>query len=95
MIFEHALPGISGTLGDEMNAEQGTYKGYSIFINTEHDDTLGVWNGRYRVLDKNEKVVFESFVPPLDEESNAQEAANVEARAWIDGDSDKLSATTK
>jgi hypothetical protein len=76
-----------------MNAEQGTYKGYSIFINTEEDDTLGLWNGRYRVLDKDGKVVFESFVPPLDEESKAHEAANVEARAWIDGDSDKLSGT--
>lgn len=77
-----------------MNAEQTTYKGYCIFINAEHDDTMDVWNGRYRILDKDEKVVFESFVPPLDVESKAQEAANVEARAWIDGDSDQLSGTT-
>lgn len=78
-----------------MNAEQGTYKGYSIFISTEHDDTLDVWNGRYRILDKSGKVVLESLVPPLDDESKAEESANVEARAWIDGDSGKLSGTTE
>jgi hypothetical protein len=92
MIFKHTLPG-TRTLGDEMNAEQRTYKGYSILINTEKDDTLGLWNGRYRILDKDGKVVYESFVPPLDEESKAQEAANIEARAWVDGDIDKLSGT--
>jgi hypothetical protein len=48
---------------------------------------------RYRVLDKDEKAVFESFVPPLDNESNPEEAANVETHAGIDGDSDKLSGT--
>jgi hypothetical protein len=94
MVFKHALPG-TGTLGDEMNAEQMTYKGYSIFIHTEEDVTFGLWNGRYRILDKDGKVVFESFVPALDEESKAQEAANVEARAWIDGDSDQLSGTVE
>jgi hypothetical protein len=46
-----------------------------------------------RVLDKDGKVVFESFVPPLNDKSQAQEATNVEARAWIDGDSDQLSGT--
>jgi hypothetical protein len=70
-----------------------TYKGYSIFINTEEDDTLGLWNGRYSLLDRDGKVVFESFVPPLDDESQAQEAANVKAHAWIDGDSDNFSCT--
>jgi hypothetical protein len=78
-----------------MNAEQATYKEYSISISTEHDDTLNVWNGRYRILDKSGKVVLESLVPPLDEESKAEEAANVEARAWIDGDSDKLSGANQ
>ncbi len=77
-----------------MNAEQTTYKGYSIFINTEHDDTMDVWNGRYRIQDKDGKVVFESFSPALNAESKAQEAANVEARAWVDGDVAKLSGTT-
>ena len=76
-----------------MNAEQRTYKGYSILINTEKDDNLGLWTGRYRILDKDGKVVYESFGPPLDEESKAQEAANIEARAWVDGDIDKLSGT--
>lgn len=77
-----------------MNAEQAIYKGYSIFINAEHDETMDVWNGRYRILDKDGKVVFESFSPALEAENKAQEAANVEARAWIDGDGDKLSGTT-
>jgi hypothetical protein len=77
MIFQLALPSMPRTIGDEMNAEQGTYKGYRIFINTEEDDTLGLWNGCYRVLEKDGKVVLESFVPPLDEESKAQEAAYI------------------
>ncbi len=76
-----------------MNAKDAAYKGYSIFTNTEHDSTVGLWNGRYRIQDKDGKVVFESFVPPLKEEGEAQEAANAEAIAWIDGDTAKLSGT--
>ena len=78
-----------------MNPDDGAYKGYSIFTNTEHDSTVDLWNGRYRIQDKDGKVVFESFVPPLKEEDEAQEAADAEARAWIDGDTAKLSGTTE
>jgi hypothetical protein len=40
-------------------------------------------------------VVYESFSTALNEENKAQEAANLEARAWIDSDTAKLSGTTE
>ena len=64
-----------------MNAD---YKGYSIVTASEHDDSTGLWNGRYRILDDKGIVIYESFVKPLHDEDKAYEAANVEARAWID-----------
>ncbi|SDA21751.1 hypothetical protein SAMN05216315_1175 [Nitrosospira sp. Nsp18] len=64
-----------------MNAD---YKGYSIVAGADHDDTTGLWNGRYRILDDKGIVVYESFVEPLPDQDQAGEAANVEARAWID-----------
>ena len=64
-----------------MNAD---YKGYSIVAGADHDDTTGLWNGRYRILDDKGIVVYESFVEPLSDQDQASEAANVEARAWID-----------
>lgn len=78
-----------------MNVDSVDYKGYRIVASAEHDDTTGLWNGRYRILDNDGIVVYESFATPLSEESEAQEAANVEARAWIDSDSAKLSGTTE
>ena len=73
-----------------MNAD---YKGYRIVTSAEHDDSTGLWNGRYRILDSNGIVTYESFTTPLNEEGKAQEAANEEARAWIDSDKTKLSGT--
>ena len=64
-----------------MNAD---YKGYSIVAGADHDDITGLWNGRYRILDDKGIVVYESFVEPLSDQDQAGEAANVEARAWID-----------
>ncbi len=64
-----------------MNAD---YKGYSIVTGSERDDTTGLWNGRYRILDDKGMVVYESFVEPMQDENKAHEAADVEARAWID-----------
>ncbi|BCT68937.1 MULTISPECIES: hypothetical protein [Nitrosospira] len=64
-----------------MNAN---YKGYSIVAGADHDDTTGLWNGRYRILDDKGIVVYESFVEPLSDQDQAGEAAGVEARAWID-----------
>lgn len=66
---------------DDMNAG---YKGYSIVTASERDDSTGLWNGRYRILDDKGVVVYESFVEPLHDEDKADEAANVEARAWVD-----------
>ena len=60
------------------------YKGYSIVTGSERDDPTGLWNGRYRILDEKGMVVYESFVEPMQGENEAQEAADVEARAWID-----------
>lgn len=74
-----------------MNVDNVDYKGYRIVASAEHDDITGLWNGRYRILDNDGIVVYESFATASNEESEAQEAANTEARAWIDGDTAKLS----
>ncbi|MEP6604873.1 MAG: hypothetical protein ABJA60_02005 [Nitrosospira sp.] len=73
-----------------MNAE---YKGYTIVATAEHDDSTHLWNGRYRILDSNGIVAYESFTTSLNDEGMAQEAANEEARAWIDSDKAQLSGT--
>jgi hypothetical protein len=65
----------------DMNAG---YKGYSIVTAGERDDSTGLWNGRYRILDDKGVVVYESFVEPLHDQDKADEAAAMEARAWID-----------
>ncbi|SDA27141.1 hypothetical protein SAMN05216315_13224 [Nitrosospira sp. Nsp18] len=78
-----------------MNVDNVDYKGYRIVASAEHDDTTGLWNGRYRILDSDGIVAYESFATGLDEESKAQEAANTEARAWIDGDTAKLSGSAE
>ncbi len=78
-----------------MNVDNIDYKGYKIVASAEQDDTTGLWNGRYRILDNGGIVVYESFVTALNEEGKAQKAANAEARAWIDGDEAKLSGTTE
>lgn len=75
-----------------MNAD---YKGYRITASAEHDDSTSLWNGRYRILDSDGIVAYESFTTSLNEESEAQEAAEEEAHAWIDSDKAKLSGTTE
>jgi hypothetical protein len=64
-----------------MNIE---YKGYRITAWPELDDTTGLWNGRYRILDEKGVVAYESFVEPSDDEGKAHEAASAKARAWVD-----------
>ena len=44
-----------------MNIE---YKGYRITAWAERDDTTGLWNGRYRILDQKGTVAYESFAEP-------------------------------
>ena len=61
------------------------YKGYTIITASERDDASGLWNGRYRIMDDEGIVVYESFVEPLHDEDKAYEAANVAAHTWIDG----------
>jgi hypothetical protein len=78
-----------------MNVNNIEYKGYNIVASGEHDDTTGLWNGRYRILDNNGIVVYESFATPVEEESKALEAADTEARAWIDSDTTRLSGFTE
>jgi osmotically-inducible protein OsmY len=40
----------------------------------EQGDTAGLWNGRYRILDNEGIVVYESFATPLDEKSKGARA---------------------
>ena len=76
-----------------MNVNNIEYEGYNIVASAEQDDTTGLWNGRYRILDNEGIVVYESFATPVDEESKALEAADTEARAWIDSDTAELSGS--
>ena len=78
-----------------MKADNADYKGYRITASAEHDDATDLWNGRYRILDDKGIVVYESFATPLNNENEALEAANTEARAWIDGDTAELSGSAK
>lgn len=73
-----------------MKTTESSYKGYRIFASAAKDRVDGLWNGRYRIVDMEGKIAFESFVPPLDDEADTLEAAHVEAQAWIDGDTSDL-----
>ena len=53
----------------------------------EYDDNSGCWNGRYRILNDDGVVAYESFVKPLSNQDEANEAAKIAARAWIDCES--------
>ena len=54
--------------GRSMNAD---YKGYRITASAEHDESTGLWNGRYRILDSDGIVTYESFTTSLNEEGEA------------------------
>ena len=60
------------------------YKGYNFIVNAEQDEVTKQWNGRYRILDQDGIVVYESFADPVDNEYKASSLAEEEARAWID-----------
>jgi hypothetical protein len=69
------------------------HKGFTIAASAEYDEVSALWNGRYRILDSNGIVTYESFTASLSDESKSLEAADKEARAWIDSDPDKLSGS--
>lgn len=60
------------------------YKGYSILISGELDSVSGDWNGRYRILDEEGIVVYESFSDAAGSEEEALADAEEAAYAWID-----------
>jgi hypothetical protein len=60
------------------------YKGYSILISGELDSVSGDWNGRYRILDEEGVVVYESFSDSAGSEEEALADAEEAAYAWID-----------
>lgn len=60
------------------------YKEFSITTSSEHDDNLGLWNGRYRILDNEGVVAYESFVEPKSNEEEANEDAKRAAHEWVD-----------
>jgi hypothetical protein len=76
-----------------MNVNNADYKGYKIIASAEPDNTTCLWNGRYKTLDHEGIVVYESFSTSLDEESKVQKAAHTKAKAWIDSDIAKLSGS--
>ncbi len=60
------------------------YKGYSILVNAEQDDATGDWNGRYRIMNDEGVVVYESFSDVADTEEEAILDAEEAAYAWVD-----------
>jgi hypothetical protein len=73
-----------------MDMEQGKYKGYSVITSAEQDEVTRLWNGRYRILDNDGMVAYESFTTSVNDEAEAQKMADTEARAWIDNEPEKL-----
>jgi hypothetical protein len=66
------------------NTMETKYKEFSIITGAECDDTSGTWNGRYRILDDQGMVVYESFVEPRSDQAEAHEAAKKKAHEWVD-----------
>ncbi len=60
------------------------YKGFSILVNAEQDDTTGDWNGRYRIMNDEGVVVYESFSDVAATEDEAVSDAEDAAYAWVD-----------
>lgn len=61
------------------------YKGFSIITGAECDTTSDIWNGRFRILDNKDIVVYESFTKPNLNQTEASNAAKKAAYEWIDG----------
>lgn len=60
------------------------YKGFSIITGAECDATSDVWNGRFRIMDNKDIVVYESFTKPNLNQTEASFAAKKAAYEWID-----------
>ncbi len=60
------------------------YKGFSIISAAQCDDTSGLWNGRYRILDARGIVAYESFTEPRSDQKEAYDAAQKSAYEWVD-----------
>jgi len=60
------------------------YKDYSILVSGELDSVSGDWNGRYRIMDEEGIVVYESFSDAAGSEEEALADAEEAAYAWID-----------
>lgn len=61
------------------------YKGFSIITGAECDATSDVWNGRFRILDDKDIVVYESFTQSTSNQAEASNTAEKAAYEWIDG----------
>lgn len=62
------------------------YNGYTILINAEQDDISGDWNGRFRIMNDENIVVYESFSETVDSKKEAVADAKEAAFAWIDSE---------
>lgn len=61
-----------------------SYKNFSFLASAELDSASNKWNGRYRIINEEGIVVLESFVDPMDNETQAQSNAETAAKSWID-----------
>ncbi|MCE7915314.1 MAG: hypothetical protein DYH15_11715 [Nitrosomonas sp. PRO4] len=60
------------------------YEGYTILVSGELDNVSGDWNGRYRIVDREGIVVYESFSDAAGSEEEALADAEAAAYNWID-----------
>lgn len=61
-----------------------SYKNFTFLASAELDSVSKKWNGRYRIINEEGAVVLESFVDPVDNETQAQSNAEIAAKSWID-----------
>ena len=60
------------------------YKSYTMLVSGELDNVSGDWNGRYRIMDKDGIVAYESFSDAAGSEEEALADAEEAAYAWVD-----------
>lgn len=60
------------------------YKGYIIIVNVDTDGASKLWNGRFRIMDGDGIVVYETLTDPTSSQEQAKTEATKRARQWVD-----------
>jgi hypothetical protein len=64
--------------------KETVYREHKFCTSAEYNHIVNIWNGYFKVFDRDNVIINESFVTPYGQESEAQEAAEAGARTWID-----------